>query len=326
MSPNGPVRTPRVGWGAVASVRFDATDIGRRITLRRRLPEDDGRLGDVVGTLDAWAEGVLTVTKRTGEQVRVAEATLVAGKVVAPEVGSAALQERCAADWTPAEVVPLDGWTLRHHFGLNRRSCSALALTIPDSPWDEQLDRVRTWYASRGAPALVLVVEGSAPDAALAKASAPVVLENEVMVARVADVVAAAPRLDDVDFRVDPLAPDHFLALNAGDDTEREHLVSLLTSAPASRYATGTADGTPIATGRVSPRDGWAGLTHLDVAEGARRRGVGSALVGTLARAAHEAGARDLWLQVERDNVAALALYSALGFTTHHRYVYRVLA
>jgi ribosomal protein S18 acetylase RimI-like enzyme len=307
-------------------VRFDATDIGRRVTLRRVLAEEDGRMGDVVGRLDRWADGTLTVIKRSGEHVAVAEDTVVAGKVVAPEVASVDLQERCAADWTPHETAMHNGWTLRYHFGLNRRSCSVLALTVPEAPWREQVEGVRAWYAARGAPALVLTVEGSAVDAALASDSTPVALENDVMVGRVADVVAAAPHLDHVDFAIDPLPSDRFLALNTEDAAEREHLTSLLVSAPRARYATGTIDGVRVATGRVSPRDGWAGLTHLEVAEDARRERVGSALVGALAAAAGEAGAHDLWLQVERDNAAALVMYARLGFTRHHGYVYRVLS
>ena len=34
-------------------------------------------------------------------------------------------------------------------------------------------------------------------------------------------------------------------------------------------------------------------------------------------------GAEELYLQVETDNAAAIALYARLGFTTHHDYHYR---
>ena len=54
-------------------------DVGSRVTLRRALP--DG-VGDVVGHLLSWSEGVLTVRKRDGSVVSVAEADLVAAKVV----------------------------------------------------------------------------------------------------------------------------------------------------------------------------------------------------------------------------------------------------
>lgn len=57
-----------------------AADVGRRVSLRRRLP--DGRYTDVVGVLEAWADGVLTVRRRDGSLAALPEDSLVAGKVV----------------------------------------------------------------------------------------------------------------------------------------------------------------------------------------------------------------------------------------------------
>jgi len=58
------------------------SDVGRRVSLRRRLP--NGGYSDVVGNLHAWADGVLKVRRRDDSLVTVAEADLVAGKVVPP--------------------------------------------------------------------------------------------------------------------------------------------------------------------------------------------------------------------------------------------------
>jgi len=54
-------------------------DVGARVVLRRRLP--GGQLGDVLGHVESWSEGVVTVRTRTGA-VEVAEADLVAAKRV----------------------------------------------------------------------------------------------------------------------------------------------------------------------------------------------------------------------------------------------------
>lgn len=56
-----------------------AADVGSRVSVRRSLP--DG-VGDVVGVLESWADGVLTLRKRDGSVVTVAESSLLAGKVV----------------------------------------------------------------------------------------------------------------------------------------------------------------------------------------------------------------------------------------------------
>ncbi|WP_242885417.1 putative acetyltransferase [Actinomadura litoris] len=64
-------------------VSISGADVGQRVSLRRRLPT--GEYSDVVGVLESWADGLLTVRRRTGELVEVPESTVVAGKVVPPQ-------------------------------------------------------------------------------------------------------------------------------------------------------------------------------------------------------------------------------------------------
>lgn len=56
-------------------------DVGSRVSLRRAV---DGGVSDVVGELVSWRMGVLSVRRRDGKVVEVAEADLLAGKVVPP--------------------------------------------------------------------------------------------------------------------------------------------------------------------------------------------------------------------------------------------------
>jgi len=67
--------------------------------------------------------------------------------------------------------------------------------------------------------------------------------------------------------------------------------------------------------------DDWLGLSLIEVAPQAQRRGLARHVMAGLAGWAAGHGARRAYLQVEADNDAALALYATLGFTTHHRYV-----
>ncbi len=57
-------------------------DSGMRISLRRRLAE--GGYGDVLGILESWAAGVVTVLRASGERVVVAEADVVATRRIPP--------------------------------------------------------------------------------------------------------------------------------------------------------------------------------------------------------------------------------------------------
>jgi hypothetical protein len=63
-------------------VTVTPADVGQRVSLRRRLPT--GQYSDVIGVLESWSEGMLSVRRRTGELVEVPEDIVVAGKVVPP--------------------------------------------------------------------------------------------------------------------------------------------------------------------------------------------------------------------------------------------------
>jgi aminoglycoside 3-N-acetyltransferase I len=58
-------------------------------------------------------------------------------------------------------------------------------------------------------------------------------------------------------------------------------------------------------------------LYELGVAEDARRRGIGSALVTRLAALARERGCYGMWTGTERDNAAARATYARAGAVTN---------
>jgi N-acetylglutamate synthase len=59
------------------------------------------------------------------------------------------------------------------------------------------------------------------------------------------------------------------------------------------------------------------------VSTGARRRGVGSAIVDGLSSWASGRGADRAYLQVEADNDGAIAFYAERGFVIAHSYHYR---
>jgi ribosomal protein S18 acetylase RimI-like enzyme len=65
-------------------------------------------------------------------------------------------------------------------------------------------------------------------------------------------------------------------------------------------------------------------VTAVTVAEEARRRGLGTAVMAALSNWAADRGGRRCLLQVVESNAPALGLYARLGFTEHHRYHYRL--
>jgi ribosomal protein S18 acetylase RimI-like enzyme len=83
-------------------------------------------------------------------------------------------------------------------------------------------------------------------------------------------------------------------------------------------------NGEAVATCLGVVEEGWLGLYALGTRPARRRAGAARALLAALAADACERGAARVYLQVERDNAAALALYARAGCRRHHDYHYRV--
>ena len=64
-------------------------------------------------------------------------------------------------------------------------------------------------------------------------------------------------------------------------------------------------------------------LGLVEVVPEHRRRGLAREVTAALAAWAAQLGAREAFLQVEERNAAAIALYGAMGLSTHHSYLTR---
>jgi len=161
-----------ISAGGRLAVRITAADVGKRVSVRRSteggVPGE--KFTDTVGVLTSWDNGVLLITRKGGESVRIAESSLVAGKVVpaapARRRGPAASYEELARvssrAWRPVESEPLGEWELRASAGFTRRANSVLPLGDPGLPLDAALSAVRRWYGDRGLPAYVQTATGGA--------------------------------------------------------------------------------------------------------------------------------------------------------------------
>ncbi|MGW1720643.1 GNAT family N-acetyltransferase [Streptomyces sp. NPDC002156] len=316
-------------------VRITAADVGKRVSVRRLNEEatDSEKFTDTVGVLTSWDEvaGVLLITRRDGERVRIAAASLVAGKVVpaapARRRGPAASYEELARvsarSWQPVESERLGEWELRAASGFTRRANSVLPLGDPGLPLDEALTAVRRWYADRGLPAYVQTATGAEGTQELLCAE----LEERGWTREVTAelwVGGLAPVADRGD-------PDGVVLSREADEAwlARYHrkgvsevALSVLRSGPSVWFATvpGGAGEPPAAIGRCVVDGRWAGFGAVEVDPGRRRQGLATAVMAALAGRALEEGASAAWLQVEADNAGARALYAGTGFGAHHSY------
>ena len=106
------------------------------------------------------------------------------------------------------------------------------------------------------------------------------------------------------------------------DDASLRLARSVLGGAPAV-YLTATDATGLVGVIRAAFAEDWVALSCLVVAQAARRRGLGRFLTERALDEGAQRGARRAFLQVEAENTAAGALYTALGFQPAERYVYR---
>jgi len=325
-----------ISAGGRLAVRITAADVGKRVSVRRSteggVPGE--KFTDTVGVLTSWDNGVLLITRKGGESVRIAESSLVAGKVVpaapARRRGPAASYEELARvssrAWRPVESEPLGEWELRASAGFTRRANSVLPLGDPGLPLDAALSAVRRWYGDRGLPAYVQTATGGAGTQELLCAE----LERRGWVREVTAelwIGALAPLADrDEGAGVVPAreADEAWLSRYQRKGVS-EVALKVLGSGPSVWFASVPGDGphgadSPAAIGRCVVDGRWAGFAAVEVDPAMRRRGLATAVMAALARRALAEGASAGWLQVEEENTGARALYAGMGFGAHHAY------
>jgi len=312
-------------------VRISAADVGKRVSVRRR--DETGvtheKFTDTVGVLTSWDGGVLMITRRDGESVRIPESSLVAGKVVPVEParrrGPAAsyreLARIAARGWLPLESEPLGEWELRAASGFTRRANSVLPLGDPGIPLDRALTAVRRWYGDRGLPAYVQTATGAAGTqetlcAELEARGWTRVVTAELWTGALAPIADRAP---DPGVVLSREADEAWLARYQRKGVS-EVALRVLESGPSVWFATVPGEDAPAAIGRCVVDGRWAGFAAVEVDPSLRRRGLASTVMAALARRALDEGASAAWLQVEIDNSGARALYDGMGFAAHHAY------
>jgi N-acetylglutamate synthase len=226
-----------------------------------------------------------------------------------------ALEVVAARGWPAPETAGLGGWLLRAGEGWTRRANSALLAGDPGVPLPEALDRVRAWYAERGlTPRLAIPLPALAD---VDRAAAGLGWVGEIA----CDVLTApvTPAPPDPGVRLAP-EPDAGWTATYRARTVPPVGVQILTAPEAVAFGSIVDGGRTVAIGRGVVVDGWLGVAAMEVLPEHRRRGLASRMLRGLLAWGAGRGATRCYLQVESGNKPAIALYTGLGFTRHHRY------
>ena len=310
---------------------LDAASVGHRIVVRYAVggtgPSGGPAMTDVIGRVRAVDDAAVTLERRDGRTQVVSLADVVTWKPVpdrplrrrkAIDVDPAELTRITSLGWPAIESVQLGEWELRTAGRFTGRANSVAVHGDPGMPFAEAIDRVRDFYASRGAPALAQVVVDSAEERAFIAAGwVPMQGYHGEAVVQVADLDPAYDA--DPTARIAPTADDDWLA-NYGRVNDPVAARAVLEGPATVGFVS---IGTPaIAIGRVVVTGEWAGIAGVEVSPDHRRQGLARRIVETSLAWAVERGADKAYLQTMHSNHAALALYQPYGFVDHHDYRY----
>ena len=310
-------------------------DVGHRVVVRRIVGVSQNRtlytdaLGELVDLTEtdltiATAKGTLRVPLR---EVHRAKRVPAARRPPAAEVIAL---ELAANDAWPAPIQGrLGHWILRAAENWTGRANSALAVGDPDRPLEAAIDAVTEWYSAHGQRALInaplpLAAPVNAALDARGWGARPLTLVQTASVAALAGALQKQD-LPPVELADDP-GDDWYALVAEHKGTLPATAVRILTGPAEVAFAqVRDADGDLLAVGRgaVTGPDRWLGVSLLQTAPPARRRGLARHVLRELVRWGAQHGSSRVYLQVEERNTAAVALYGRVGFTTHHTYLTR---
>jgi len=228
--------------------------------------------------------------------------------------------------WPALSEVDIAGWVARVSGGVTQRANSVAPLGAPPDV-TAALGEVERHYARHGLPAIFQLGPTVCPpdlDDRLAARGYRFGSPTSVEVADVPDVLARLDPLPAGEVAVEDEPSEEWLDLwwsvdGRGDESALAVARQILCGGPA-RYASVRDAAGVAAVARLAVVGEWGGLYCMAVRPDARRRGLGSVLLGGLLE---RGGVARCWLQVREDNPVARAFYARAGFTTAARYHYR---
>ena len=239
----------------------------------------------------------------------------------------AELEQRAFSAWPAAEVVPLGAWRLRATSGVTRRANSAwTAAEMPEL--EHAIARVESFYAERALPAVFQLCPLSprALEPALAARGYAVDAPVAILTTELRELASRTPKGVSACVETEISADWFELAARRGryadvPEVFRGLLARIGTDAG---FALASIAGRPAATGLGVCDRGWLGVFAMATLPELRGRGAATGLLDALRSWALSRGATRAYLQVERDNGPALALYRRDGFREVYGYHYRV--
>lgn len=311
--------------------RSDEVAVGDRVVVRQRRGE---HASDIIGHVVALEPLTIRPQNVGGfpssrEAVEVGEVHIV--KKLSPRTvrnsDIRAIEAATARAFPGQEHEMIGGWLARAGAEIAERSNSATPIGHSAGLQPVPLEQIARFYRDRGMPVQLLIPERVGKPALRLCEAQPERWELGEEI-----VVMTGPVGGQVDARVriDETPDDEWLAMyHYRGQALPERAVLDLAQRIEGRigFARLVEDGRTVAVTRATiteSDDGrrWLGYSAVEVAEGKRRQGLGTALTRSVLGWGAREGADQAYLQVRAGNAAGLGLYAKTGFIEHHRHRY----
>lgn len=299
--------------------------IGKRVTIR--LHEPTGGYRDIVGILQSERELITSKSKTitfSPDEIAIWREIKplpdLAGKGAPLSQRIIELEKLSDLTWPAQEVVEYGKWRLRISDGFSMRANSVLPIGEPPIDLASAVDEITNIYRENK-----LKPTFSIPlpifdelDRYLEQNGWNIKIDANFLIRDIGAIEVSS----DPQFFIEILdyPSNEWLEINSDQPLEK-----IMRRYPA-RYGAIKIGEQVIAVGRIASLGSWAIVTRLFVNPSFRGKGVAKILMNNLLSAAVSDGATKVSLQVDNENGAALALYQSMGFTAHHKFVYRILA
>ena len=305
----------------------DPGPVGARLSIRLQTPGQDG-YHDLLGYLEP---GNL-VRRKDGTVAKFDPAHVVAWRQVpiTPTKSDSAsmiesLEKIAQQNWMPEKIEEIGNWQLRSNRGFSFRANSTLPLGgkgfgAPGIELNQAISKVIDFYKDLNQPAIFQILPSIHQELERSIKAIGFRSKGEVRfeTMRINNPLIYNPK--DIHLLTSDYPTDDWFDLHGDDEIAAE----LMLRTP-SKYLHLYEESELVATSRAAFTEDWAGISRVRVRPDKQNQGLGKKIMLATLNEIKNNGLENAFLQVESENVNALAIYHSLGFSLHHYLNYSIL-
>jgi ribosomal protein S18 acetylase RimI-like enzyme len=301
--------------------------VGARLSIRLQTPGQDG-YHDLLGYLESGN----SVRRKDGTVATFNPAHVVAWRQVpiTPTKSNSAsiiesLEKIAQQNWMPEKIEQIGSWQLRSNRGFSFRANSTLPLGgkgfgAPGIELNQAISKVIDFYRDLNQPAIFQILPSIHQELERCIKAIGFRSKGEVRFETMRINNPLIYDLKDIHLLTSDYPTDDWFALHGDDEIAAE----LMLRTP-SKYLHLYEESELVATSRAAFTEDWAGISRVRVRQDKQNQGLGKKIMLATLNEIKSNELENAFLQVESENVNAIAIYHSLGFSLHHYLNYSIL-